>query len=749
MKKTVFDIREMSDSKEIYGQRPNPFIAIFLYCLVGLLVVAVLYCCIGEIEIVATASGLVRPNDDVSSISSLLSGRVTGVYYTNGQIVQEGDKLLAVDTSEMQISLDSLENTQEDYEQQIALLEKFVSGIQNGKNPFSSDVNGAEYSYYIQYQEYELSVKNSTDKFNYDVNTANSHIDSLNEQIAELKKRIDGLNAYRSSVEQGKNNASGYPEYERMYLLYCASIQAIDSEYQDQREKIELDGTASSNQYYLESYQSQLSEYTYLINSIEIGESTFPADDTSSCKYLYDDYVNNLNEYQRKYDSAKSIYEYYLNGGVSTGNESESLAYDKTMLEGYTYYKQSVENDTDMFDASRDSVFYRSLYVTYKSNYDALVNQSTEASNRYSELLADPNATEEDVHAALQAVNETEAAYDNYKTTTLSEINNSILQIEATIAQKELSISNGTLSYNAETAKAEMESAEAAIGAYRTKMLAEYKQVQSDLESKINNINQSISATQDKSILLSELDKSHQNSKEQQYYQTLTQIDSTLQTLQLELISAQSNLRLYQIASDMYRENVDENGVPLSLSLATIEQISNLLSRQETLNNQLSEVNTQIQQTKAKIAQGTILAERSGVINEVSACTTGDTLTSGTVIATIIPFDESEYKVQLYVSNADIANLKIGDPIKYNLLALPQSQYGLVEGYVTNISSDTLVQDRQYSGYYLVEGSIENVELSDRDGNSGSIAVGMQVEAKIVTQKKTIMRYLLEKINLF
>lgn len=105
-------------------------------------------------------------------------------------------------------------------------------------------------------------------------------------------------------------------------------MQAIDSDYQTQREKIELDGTAISNQYHLESYQEQLSEYTYLISSIETGKSTFPANDTNSCKYLYDDYVNCL---------------------------SELPTYDKTMLEGYTYYKQSVQNDADMFDTSRDS----------------------------------------------------------------------------------------------------------------------------------------------------------------------------------------------------------------------------------------------------------------------------------------------------------------------------------------------------------------------------------------------------------
>lgn len=51
--------------------------------------------------------------------------------------------------------------------------------------------------------------------------------------------------------------------------------------------------------------------------------------------------------------------------------------------------------------------------------------------------------------------------------------------------------------------------------------------------------------------------------------------------------------------------------------------------------------------------------------------------------------------------------------------------------------------------YYLVEGSIENVELTDKAGNIGQVSVGMQAEAKIVIQKKTIIRYLLEKINLF
>ena len=73
----------------------------------------------------------------------------------------------------------------------------------------------------------------------------------------------------------------------------------------------------------------------------------------------------------------------------------------------------------------------------------------------------------------------------------------------------------------------------------------------------------------------------------------------------------------------------------------------------------------------------------------------------------------------------------------------------MANGKVTSISADTLVQDGQFSGYYLVECSIANTVLTDKDGNSGSVVIGMQTEAKIVTQKKIIIRYLLEKIDLF
>jgi multidrug efflux pump subunit AcrA (membrane-fusion protein) len=149
------------------------------------------------------------------------------------------------------------------------------------------------------------------------------------------------------------------------------------------------------------------------------------------------------------------------------------------------------------------------------------------------------------------------------------------------------------------------------------------------------------------------------------------------------------------------------------------------------------------------VDQGTVTAEQTGLLNAISELVKGDILSAGTPVATIIPFNESEYKVQLYMSNAEIADIEIGDTVIYNILALPSNQYGTINGAVTSISGDVLIQDGQYSGLFLIEGTIGNNELTDRNGNTASISIGMQVEAKVVTQEKKILLYLLEKIDLF
>ena len=362
MKKIIINIEEMSDSKEMYGQRPNPFIAAFIYCLVALLIAGLVYSFFGHIDIVSTASGIVRPNEDISTVSCQVGGKVTSVNYYDGLIVHEGDELLTVDMSDIQIQLNSLRESSDQYARQIKLLNMYLTGLQTETNPFSSDMQSDEYLYYIQFS-------------------------------------------------------------------------------------------------------------TYLVNLQKI---------------------------------------------------KEAIKYD-------------IENDKE---------------------------------------------------------------------------------------------------------------------------------------------------------------------------------------------------------------------TPPSLSLLTLEQTTNIVGELETAKNRQKDVDIQIDRAEQELSRGTVKAERSGVISQLATVVRGDNISSGTVLATIIPINESELKAQIYISSAYVGQVKVGDTIRYNITALPSNQYGTVNGKVLSISQDAIVQDGQYSGYFMIEGSIDNTTLIDRDNNVGRVVVGMPVEAKIVTESKSIMTYLLEKINI-
>lgn len=641
MKREIYDIQEMTDSKELYSERPNPFIAAFVYCLVGLLIAAVIYSFFGKIDIVATAAGVVRPNDDISTVSSLVGGRVVEVSMTDGQQVSAGDVLFKIDTAESKVSLDSLKESAADLEEEIAAYDKFVKNASSGKNPFSSDKSGSEYPYYIEFQNYLLSLKNGRLSAEYDEDRTEQTIRTLESQIKEYEKEIEGLTAYKASIEQGKNCCLDFPDYSIRYNLYTASIDALEQEYQSQKKQIETSTAAESNRNYINQYTYNIREYGYLLDSIKNGSSRFPTSEKTVCSLLYDNYLAELAEYERNYRNAKEMYEYYLSSGAA--DDKGSVSSEGSGTGGGT----------------------------------------------------------------------------------------------------------GFSDYEISTAKSKMESAEAAIDTYKNGKIIEYSQTLAELEAKLRELKLSADSERPKSELLAELEKGYLNSKNQQYYKAVAETDSSIQTMESELRSARSNLKLNELALDLSRSSVDSKGERLSISMTSIETLAAVLGKIDTLEMQLEEVGTQIKQTRTQIKQGTVNASIGGVLNVPNTIIKGDVISAGTSLATIIPENETAFKVQLYVSNADIGNVKVGDEVKYNLAAFPSSQYGILRGQVTSISKDVLTRDGSYSGYYLVEASIENKNLKDKDGNSGQLVVGMEAEAKIVTQKKSIIRYLLEKIDLF
>ncbi len=242
-------------------------------------------------------------------------------------------------------------------------------------------------------------------------------------------------------------------------------------------------------------------------------------------------------------------------------------------------------------------------------------------------------------------------------------------------------------------------------------------------------------------------EKEYEASKEalELAYNQLTQLKTaTYKKIQDKVEEIESNKKLAQ--QEMNKLIIDD-----TLIQTTLEQRELSLKKYKT--DYLVELYNQIQQqdvlyqsqkrelegTELAIADCTIKAPIDGTIHITQEVSKGDLIAAGADIATIIPINDTMYKIEIFMPNSEIAGLKIGDTIKYKFDALPYKEYGQFEGAITNISSDAKVSDAQGISGYIIEGSISNETVYSYKNEPAEIKIGMTCESHVITEQKKIL----------
>ena len=150
-KQIILPMNEISDSVEMLHEKPNKGMPVFTWILVLLLAAALTWCSIGEIDYFIKASGIVRPCENVSTISSLMTGRVDMLNISEGDRVKKGDLLFKVDTEDMEQSLAAFEREKQRIETENANLKKLEESIKSGENLFDENAPD-EMTYYLKYE---------------------------------------------------------------------------------------------------------------------------------------------------------------------------------------------------------------------------------------------------------------------------------------------------------------------------------------------------------------------------------------------------------------------------------------------------------------------------------------------------------------------------------------------------------------------------------------------------------------------
>ena len=85
---------------------------------------------------------------------------------------------------------------------------------------------------------------------------------------------------------------------------------------------------------------------------------------------------------------------------------------------------------------------------------------------------------------------------------------------------------------------------------------------------------------------------------------------------------------------------------------------------------------------------------------------------------------------------------------KCELSSYPESDYGYLKGKISYISNNIKANNND-EYYYIAEIEIDDNSLISKDGTKVNLKDGMNLEARVITGKESVMKYLLKKIHLF
>lgn len=842
MKNAIYDLKDITDSKEVLEAKPHPFTTILIYILIALLVISIAWSYFGEIDIVIKSNGVVRPNEKVSKIINKIAGKVESINIQEGQKVKKGDVLYTIEyanlTLEQKTLFDEFKNTEKENDN----LSKLRKSIIDSKNYFDSS-NGEEKDYYYKYLKHhfdneKLRLENKQSLINLEQTKKNKSLNQkkLDMQIISAEQEVDHLKQLQESIIKNKNlYAKDNTLFKNKFIDYKSSIEKLQNtvaqrilalEVVKEKEKqtsvnfemelgdavlalnnAKMDLEKYKNDYIItivnsiDSNNNSLKETQYsinltnnkidelnsslyysgfIMNSIKENVDLFAKSkiEESNIYYRqYKDYNYNLQKLSNaiamagaaygaktlenaKLDLEKYKNEYILNIRKSIA-DTEMLLGDldpsspkRTTLEesisDLQTLQQSINQDKNLF--STNNLEYYNRFLNYKLDVKKLENTIEQIKN---------SSTGREFDNAYTSL-------EKYKNEFLLNLNNSIKENKTKLEELNLNLSKNknqlshiqTSINNLRTLEDSINMSKNLFSSSNKEYYNKYLVYTSNINKLKNNVEQgekvikNIEVKQTNSItnIKKELEQTEIALKDEKIniskfnndalLNISTEIDKNIKLLPALRVDLEQNLE---------NPNFEEVNTEYSKTLMTKYQIDTLVSIDENIKankTKIEELDKNLKAININIDDCNVKAPMDGIVNIVKDVAIEELLQSGTEIATIIPDSNAKYKVQLYLSNKDIADIKVGDKVKYHFEALPYKEYGELTGILDKIGTDAKVDQQSGSSYYVVESYVENIPLYSYKGKKSELKIGMSCEAQIIIKRKKILYYLLEKINL-
>lgn len=236
MKPIIVDMKDISDSTEVYESKPNRFLIYTIYLILIILVVAVLWMRLFKIDVVVKSNGIFKGSNAVYEISSDVTGSVKETNIQDGQYVKEGDILYVLTIDELSDTILRYQNELEAAQARIKILSAYEKSLDGDKTELETLDDNPYYEEFVNrrkllYANVDLNESDTEGQ----VTLYQGNVDSISGTIAKYNEKIEKLNVVKQCIA-ARNNTFDASEgiYYSMISSYLASYNYTALQYDNQ-----------------------------------------------------------------------------------------------------------------------------------------------------------------------------------------------------------------------------------------------------------------------------------------------------------------------------------------------------------------------------------------------------------------------------------------------------------------------------------------------------------------------------------
>jgi HlyD family secretion protein len=160
--------------------------------------------------------------------------------------------------------------------------------------------------------------------------------------------------------------------------------------------------------------------------------------------------------------------------------------------------------------------------------------------------------------------------------------------------------------------------------------------------------------------------------------------------------------------------------------------------------SELADVDERIVAARDVLQRLEVRSPQAGVIVNAQVRTVGGAITAGAPLMDIVPEDEPMV-IEAHVSPTDIDSIRVGSPVRVRLTAYNQRSHAPLEGRLTYVAADHVVDERTNQTYFVVRAEVLPESLAAASGVN--LYPGMPADVLIINKPRLAIDYLLSPIT--